>query len=272
MADPFAIAGAIGLVAGLTGFIASTLEKSIGQISNGKHAHQRLRAFHIALQTCQRRMEAWAQQWHGHEEITKEDSRFLWGPEGLREVEIVKDSILEEQHDVLGLLYGGTWLTAHGHHWTGILQGQEDALRRNLPTPSAPSDDRIKDICTCISIALWRNNLLTTSVDRLKGLVDNLESTSRLRFHEAQKSADHYGQPSRKEIGSVIMRRHRMQHLAQALSVAYQDLKASAKFCELVFTDFDEAEFCRLEMQNELAVTFLIVSDISHTPYSTCTY
>lgn len=268
MADPFAIAGAIGLAAGLTSFIASTLEKSIGQINNGKHAHQRLRAFHIALQTSQRRMEAWARQWHGHEKITRDDSRFLWGPGGLREVEIVENSILEEHNDILRLLYGSTWLTAYSHHWTGILQGQEDALRQrpDLPAPPAPSDDRTKAVCTCIAIALWKNNLLSTSVERLKGLVDSLETTSKLKFHEAQKSADHHGQPSGEEIENVIVRRRRMQHLARALSAAYQKLRPSAEFCELVFTDFDKAETCRLETQNnELAVTFLIVSDINHT-------
>jgi hypothetical protein len=266
MADPFAIAGSIGLAAGLISFVASTVEKAVGQISNGIHAQQRLLAFQIALQTCQGRVEAWAQQWHGHEETTTEDSRFLWGPEGLREVEKVKSSIQEEQNDILKLLYGRSWLNTHGQEttdlWAGILQGQEDALRQDHPAPPAPSDSKSQDIYIRISTALWKNNLLSTSVDRLKGLVENLETTSRLRFHKAQKSADHHRQPSNEEIGSVVKQHHRMRHLAHALSVAYQNLRPSAGSCELLFTDFDKAEMCRLELQNDLDLTFLMVSDI----------
>jgi hypothetical protein len=264
--DPFAIAGSLGLAAGLIGFVASTVEKAVGQISNGKHAQQRLLVFQIALQTCEGRVEAWAHQWYGHEETTREDSRFLWGPEGLREVENVKSSIQEEQNDILKLLYGRSWSNTHGQEtidlWAGILQGQEDALRQDHQAPPAPSDSKSKDIYTRISTALWKNNLLSTSVDRLKGLVENLETTSRLRFHKAQKSADHHRQPSNEEIGSVVKQHHRMRHLAHALSVAYQNLRPSAGSCELLFTDFDKAEMCRLEMQNELALTFLMVSDI----------
>jgi hypothetical protein len=274
-ADPFAIAGSLGLAAGLIGFVASTVEKAAGQFNTANHAHLRLQEYQGSLNTCQRRVEAWAQQWHDHEEVTKEDASFLWGPEGLGEVEQLKTNILEEQGDLLKLLYGRSWSNTYGQetavHWAGILQGQENALRRHHPAPPAPSDSKSKDIYTRISTALWKNNLLSTSVDRLKGLVENLETTSRLHFHKAQsqKSADHHRQPSNEEIGIVIKQHHRMRHLAHALSVAYQNLRPSAGSCELLFTDFDKAEICRLEMQNELVLTFLIVSDIDDRLHST---
>jgi hypothetical protein len=106
----------------------------------------------------------------------------------------------------------------------------------------------------------------------LKGLVDSLETTSRLRFHEAQQSAYCHSQPSEDEIESVLRQRRRMQNLALALSVAYQNLRPSAGSCELLFTNFDRAEMCRLEMQNDLAVTFLIVSNIDWRLHSVCRY
>jgi len=266
VADPFTIAGVFGLAAGLTGFVASTIEKTAGQIDTTIHAHRRLKECQIALKTCQRRLEAWTQQWHGYEETTKEDSRFLWGLEGLEEVEHIKVSILGEQDDLLKLLYGRCWSRMHGQEaaarWESILRGQEDAVRHNHPAPPIPSDCKFKDLCLRISTALWRGNLLSASVDRLKRLVEDLETISRLRFHEAQKSADHHKQPSKEEIASAIRQRRRMEHLTEALSAAYQHLRQSAGSCELLFTNFDNAEMCQLEVQNELAVTFLTVSCI----------
>jgi hypothetical protein len=274
--DPFAIAGSLGLAAGLIGFVASTVEKAAGQLNTAIHARLRLRECQGSLKTCQRRLEAWAQQWHDHDEITNEDSRFLWGSEGLREVEQLKADISEEQENLLVLLYGRSWSQTYGQetaiHWGRILQGQEDALRQNRPAPPAPSDYTSISLCARFSTALWKNNLLSASVDRLKALVDNLERTSQLCFHRAQKSADHHRQPPKDEIMSVIKQRHRIRHLTHALSVTYQNLRPSAGFCELLFTDFDKAEMCRLEMQNELAVTFLIVSDVDQTHHSTCSY
>jgi len=266
VADPFTIAGAFGLAAGLTGFVASTVEKAAGQLNTAKHAHQRLRGLQVALKTCQTRLEAWAQQWYDHEEITKEDSRFLWGFEGLEDVEHIKLNILKEQDDLLKLLYGRSWSRTHGQeaalHWESILHGQEDALRQNNPAPPIPSDYRSRDFCVRLSTALWSNSLLSASADRLKRLVGDLETISRLRFHGAQKSVDHYKQPSKEEIGSVIKNRRRMEHLAQALTIAYQNLRPSAGSCELLFTNFDKAEMCQLDAQHDLAVTFLIVSII----------
>jgi hypothetical protein len=273
VADSFTIAGTFGLAAGLTGFFASTVERAAGQLNTAKHAHQRLRGFQVTLKTCQRRLEAWAQQWYSHEEITKEDPLFLWGSEGLEDVEHIKLNILKEQDDLLKLLYGRSWSRTHGREaalrWESILQGQEDALRQNSPAPPAPSDDGSRDLCVRISTALCNNSLLSTSVDRLKRLVEDLETISRLRFHEAQKSVDHHKQPSKDEIGSFVKQYRRMEHLAQALSVAYQNLRPSAGSCELLFTNFDKVEICRLGAQSEWAVTFLIVSSIKS---DTCLY
>jgi hypothetical protein len=48
--DPFSIAGAVGLAAGLTGFVASTIEKAVGQVNTATHANQRLDGHQLALQ------------------------------------------------------------------------------------------------------------------------------------------------------------------------------------------------------------------------------
>jgi hypothetical protein len=273
VADPFAIAGSLGLAAGLISFVASTVEKAAGQINTATHAPLRLLECEASLKTCQNRLEAWAQQWHDHEEPTDENSRFLWGSEGLEEIEQLKANILKEQADLRKLLYGRSWSKTHGQdaalHWKDILQGQEDALRHKHLTPPKLSDCETDNIYKSFSTGLWKNNLLSASGERLKGLVENLETTSRLRFHKAQKSADHHRQPSKEEIGSAVKQHRRMRHLARALSVAYQNLRPSAGSCEVMFTNFDKAEMCRLEMQNELAVTFLVVSDVDQRLYST---
>ena len=54
--DPFSIAGAVGLAAGLTGFVASTIERAVGQVNTAIHAEQRLNGHQLALQTCQERL------------------------------------------------------------------------------------------------------------------------------------------------------------------------------------------------------------------------
>lgn len=82
--DPFSIAGAVGLAAGLTGFVASTIEKAAGQLHTATHAKQRLDAHQLDLQICQERLDAWARQWYENDGLVKErlddeELRFLWG-------------------------------------------------------------------------------------------------------------------------------------------------------------------------------------------------
>jgi hypothetical protein len=268
VADPFTIAGAFGLVAGLTGFVASTIEKSAGQIDTVRNAHSRLRAHQGALKCCQQRLEAWARQWYDHDEIIEEDLSFLWGVKGFHEIERQKANILAEQDSLLKFLYGRRWFEVNSEeatsHWENILRGQEDALRRNNAAPDAPSDSRSRDLYIRISTALWNNSLLAASIERLRRLLEDLEAISRLRFHEAQKSIDHHKQPSTEEIGGIIRQHHRMQRLVQGLSVAYQDLRRSAGSCELLLTSFDKTEMCQLGTQDQLVITFLSVRINDH--------
>ena len=272
--DPFSIAGAVGLAAGLTGFVASTIEKAVGQVNTATHADQRLDGHQLALQTCQGRLDAWARQWHENDGLAQErlddgELRFLWGHEGFEKVELMKNAILLEQEDLNKLLRGHGWAhteTLEGRRlWESYIQGAKDSMisKRNIRAPPMYSS---RDFLRRVKTALWNENLLSASVGRLEKRVDNLERTSCMCFHKAHpNSSSHYTQPSQDEIGSIIRQKRRMQHLLHDLADAYDDLQIHQS--GLSFTPFDNAEICQLGTQHELTVTFLSVR-LSRSPTS----
>ena len=146
--DPFSIAGAVGLAAGLTGFVASTIEKAAGQMNTATHADQRLDGHQLALQTCQERLDAWARQWYGDDGLAKErldddELRFLWGHEGFEQVELMKTAILLEQKDFCKLLRGHSWARSQAlgdvWRWEDCIKDAEVSMvsKRNAPAPPA---------------------------------------------------------------------------------------------------------------------------------------
>jgi hypothetical protein len=264
--DPFSIAGAVGLAAGLTGFVASTVEKAVSQVNTATHANQRLDGHQLALQTCQQRLDAWARQWHENDGIAKErldggELHFLWGVEGFEQVELMKTAILLEQKDLCKLLYGrlrvepGTSLDRR--RWEEYIQGVKDSVASTRNTPAPPAD-LSGDFWRRMKTALWNDNLLSANVGRLEKSVDNLEKTSCMCFHKAHpNSGSHYTQPSQDEIGSIIRQKRRMQHLFHDLLDAYNDLQSHRS--SLSFTPFEDAGICQLGTQHELTVTFISV-------------
>lgn len=273
---PFSIAGAVGLAAGLAGFVASTIEKAVGQVNTATHAEQRLNGHQLALKTCQERLGAWARQWHENDGLANErlddgELRFLWGHEGLEQVELMKTAILLEQEDLCKLLYGRscvnfrTWRDQR--RWEEYIQGAQARQVFTVPkgnTP-APLADVSGAFLRRIKTALWNESLLLGSVGRLEKRVETLERTSCMCFRKAHPNgSSHYTQPSQEEIGSVIRQQRRMQHLFHDLLDAYDDRLIHRS--GLSFTPFQDAEICQLGTQHELTVTFLIVR-LRSTPY-----
>lgn len=273
--DPFSIAGAVGLAAGLTGFVASTVEKAVGQITTATHAPERLNGHQLALQTCQERLEAWVLQWHGSDELARErlndrELRFLWGHNGFEQVEMIKTAILVEQEDLCKLLYGHGWAqrAAPGdqRRWTEYIDGAKSFLAGNVSLWPDGQTGLSESFLTRVKTALWSENLLTASVGRLEKRVDNLERTACMRFHKAHEGrGTHYTQPSQGEIAAVIRQQRRMQHLFHDLLDAYDHLQTHRS--DLSFTPFDDTEICQLETQHELTVTFLTVGQLPFDIY-----
>lgn len=260
--EPFSIVGLFGLTAGLIGFVASTIEKSAGQISTAKNAYQRMQGHQEALVTCKDRLEAWAHQWHGEndESHTEEELEFLWGSAGYEHVRRKMTIIKAEHQELLKLLYGSQWARSeggqHALRWEKIVL---DSIRTaRLPTCA---QSEMRDFFVRMSISLWKNNLLSSSLDRLKGYVNDLETTSCIRFHDAQgdTSKYHYVQPSKDDIDCCLRQRRRRIHLGETLRTAYEGLRTQDHYCELLLAPFEEAETYRLERQHELPIAFLTV-------------
>lgn len=267
--DPFSIAGAVGLAAGLTGFVASTIEKSVGQVKTATHAHQRLDGHQLALQTGQERLEAWARQWYENDGVLNEllsekELRFLWGDDGYEKVESIKAAVLLEQEELCKLLYGKIWAnnetSTDQRLWKNYMEGAKSCIVSRHDLPALPADFS-RTFLIRVKTALWNENLLSASVTRLESRVDNLEKTSCILFHKAQQSrCSHYTQPSQEEIGAIIRQQRRMQHLLHDLLDAYDHLQNYRSHADLSFTPFDDAGICQLGTQHELTVTFLSVS------------
>lgn len=272
--DPFSIAGAVGLAAGLTGFVASTIEKAVGQVNTATHADQRLDGHQLALKTCQERLDAWARQWYENDGLVKErlddgELRFLWGDEGFEQLELMKTAILLEQEDLCKLLCGHGWAQSQAirdrWYWEDCMKGAKDSMVSRSMTP-APPGDLSRNFTRRMKTALWNECLLSASVGRLEKRVENLERTSCMHFHKAHpNSSSHYTQPSQEEIGSIIRQKRRMQHLFHDLLDAYDGLKIHQS--GLSFTPFDDAEICQLGTQHELTVTFLSVRRSAYPMY-----
>lgn len=138
--------------------------------------------------------------------------------------------------------------------WNEYIRCAQVSLVSKRNTP-APPVDLSGAFLRRMKTALWNENLLSASVGRLEGRVDNLERTSCMCFHKAHpSSSSHYTQPSQEEIGSVIRQKRRMKHL-------FHDLLDDLQIREsgLSFTPFDDAKLCQLNTQHEITVTFLSV-------------
>jgi HAMP domain-containing protein len=261
--DPFSIAGVFGLAAGLIGFTVSTIEKSAGQLNTARQAHQRLRGHWEALKTCQQRLEAWERQWYDHEKLEQDDLNFLWDREGVQAVDSKRAVLLDEQGELLKLLYNGEGSESRSREtsswWSKVFRDLDMAMRSGVPGPDPPSDGKLKDFSIRVAMALWRNNNLSASVGRLRGLVEDLERTSVLCFHKAQRSTGQITQPSQEEVEGLIQQRRRMRHLIEALLSVYHGVRRQSDPCELLLTSFDELEICQLRTHHELTVSFLLV-------------
>lgn len=266
-ADPFTIAGVFGLTAGLIGFVASTIEKTASQIATVKCAHQRMQGYQENLKSCQDCLEAWVRQWHGEQDEphTEEELTFLWGQQGFEDVEKKLVNIVAEQRGLLKLLHGSE-LTQCEY---GECPQQWGLFVRNTiqnARPPESADSNMGKFVEQLSISLWKNNLVSSTINRLKDHVSELESTSCIRFHQAQgiTSSHHSTQPSPDDIERCLRQRHRTTDLVRALRTAYEGLRRPhERFCELLLTPFSETEEYRLERQHELTLAFLSVCPIA---------
>lgn len=264
--DPFSIAGIFGLTAGLIGFLASTIEKSVSQIDTAKHAYQRMQGYQEALQTCRCRLEAWGRQWYGEcDEIhVDEDFQFLWGVKGFVDIKDKMSTIDAELRGLLKLLYGGESARSSGgeyaHRWELIVQ---DSIRSAHPPTDIHSE--LRGFLERMSMSLWKNNLLSAATSRLCECIGGLETTSCIYFHQARgdTSRPYNAQPSKDDIDLCLQHRRRTIHLTKALCKAYEVLRSHGRFCELLLIPFDEIETCQLERQQELTLTFLTVCSIT---------
>lgn len=272
--DPFSIAGAVGLAAGLIGFMASTIERTTNTIDTAKHTSSRLKIHDLSLRTCQQRLKEWARQWHGRlGGRAEQELRFLWGDDGFEEIENRKQRILEEQTSLHQLLYGRQWFERRAlREWRTTLQRQEEAiLRGRFPLLLPKTSARHLNIYRQLATSLWDNNLIAGGVDRLRRLVDDLETTSKLYYHHQQQTSGSREQPSREDVRSVLRLRARAQRLSLALANAHQDLFCADAEWALLSTFFDVSETCQLDATDQLPVTFLKVSAHSLSPKSIVT-
>jgi hypothetical protein len=161
--DPFSIAGVFGLAAGLIGFTVSTIEKSAGQLNTARQAHQRLRGHWEALKTCQQRLEAWERQWYDHEKLEQDDLNFLWDREGVQAVDSKRAVLLDEQGELLKLLYNGEGSESRSREtsswWSKVFRDLDMAMRSGVPGPDPPSDGKLKDFSIRVAMALWTERL-----------------------------------------------------------------------------------------------------------------
>lgn len=260
--DPFAIAGTVGLAAGLVGFIASTIERTTGTIDTARHTSSRLKIHDQSLRTCQQRLKEWARQWHGRRGRTAEQElRFLWGDDGFEDIESRKKRIVEEQASLHQLLYGRRWIErSQLAEWRVALRSHEEAIfRGRFPLPQPKIDARHLNIYRQLATSLWSNNLIAGGVDRLRRLVDDLETTSRLYYHHQQRTSGSREPPSREDVRSVLRLRARSQRLSLALTSAHDQLAHDEAGWALLSTSFDDPKSCQLDANDQLRLSFLKV-------------
>ena len=144
-------------------------------------------------------------------------------------------------------------------------------LERPISVTAAENECKTSQYLSPASDILWDNNLIAGGVDRLRRLVDDLETTSKLYYHHQQQTSGSREQPSREDVRSVLRLRARAQRLSLALTNAHQDLfRADAEWA-LLSTFFDVSETCQLDATDQLPVTFLKVSAHSLSPKSIVT-
>ena len=242
--DPFSIVGTLGLAAGLPGFIVSTVEKTALAASNAKHYSSVLKCHHNSLQADQSRLECHV---------------CWWGHEKSRDIEGIRECIYEQVRRISELLRKPNIPEndVDIKRWRDI-QIEQETLQICVPQPLNQDFDTIR-LCHRIEGVLWKHALLKESIERLRRLVDDLESLTKTSYHKARGVTDYEGSPTQSDLERIVNLQKRAQGLWISMRKAYTKLNSSTSAWALMLVNTSEQpqDLSSFEVDDELKIYFL---------------
>lgn len=259
--DPFSIAAAVGLAAGLTGFVVATIEKTAGTVSTAKHCGRRLRAHELSLKTCGQKLKDWGKRWHGRDGTSNRTFKGFWGPTGYNDIMERIAGILYEQKEILSILRGREWFERRSRDaiiWQTALDDRQRELQTRVTAATKVLEHpRNIDICCRVAIALWTNNLLVAAVSRLKDQVEALEYASKSHYYEARGSYEVGQDPPADALEAIKERHLRAERLHGAIWETYNMLSRQKLAVAFLLTPFENREAGLLDSVERMRMSFV---------------
>ena len=198
MVDPFSIVGAVGVTAGLVGFLASTIQKAVTTCDDLKECEWRLKGYQNSLVTCEIRQRRWRSKWE-HQVGRRDEIGFekLWGVHGWSQIKEILVCIQHENDSIRLLLFGTLAYpekSSFSKVWAAFTRaGASNIFSETTPTlqsvlyqvgpPSSYPQPRTTteagpSLWKKVNFALGKSTKLNEAIGRLKQQLENLETCS----------------------------------------------------------------------------------------------
>ena len=183
MIDPITITAAIGFSLSVLSFISSTLPTLVRQKDEIVQCRTRLNTYIYRLRDHQMHMTAWRYVWYGEHGFADELYIHCWGEAGYSEMQSrlmqIRDLItslevhlkLPDEHEQLSS-------TAY-RQWSEVVENFKMKRHQSATRPG---------LLERVAFALVKNTKLQEKLDRLKTLVEGLDTYSRRLLRVQQKS------------------------------------------------------------------------------------
>ncbi|KAF2161513.1 hypothetical protein M409DRAFT_58919 [Zasmidium cellare ATCC 36951] len=260
MPDPFSVGGAVGLVAGLLGFIVSTIERTMTACDTAIWCLTALQCHYSRLRVLESRLACWKETYEPTPEVSNGSLESLFGETTSQEIRIIQRCVVVEIEQVKKLLYGAKILRnkADEATWQALLKHQEQKWPVKTSTTPMVHNQATTRLFHRVAVALWREKLLDVNMDRLSHFVNSMEHQSRVSYHRTRGSSEYEITPSRKDVLRALRVQARTIRLRGALQVAYDELGASQTWA-LLMPDMVKPDELKFDAVEKLRISFFSV-------------
>jgi hypothetical protein len=183
MPEPFSIAtGVFGLTTGSIGLLLTSVERLVHTSHSLRECKERLTQLQLHLEFSQRKLDDWVLEWSDNGLCYPESTYvFMWGVQGWSSLQTRIRCIAEENSHCQKILMPTTSSRAETLPQMSFseMRDWERAVRTAIAGRPQTGETHLR-IGKKIAFAVYQNSELTSRVDRIKKLVDDIDVYSKI--------------------------------------------------------------------------------------------
>lgn len=269
MFDPASLVGIVGTTAGLISFVANTAEKLHDRKIEWQNCKELLAWYRAQYDTTHLRLRCWTNTWCG-KDYSKLDAAYtyFWGIDGFNAIKQRMKLILGEDGNIRRLLYcesitlpelpqDSLESLRNDPHWTEWQRYLEDidSCRKLQPQP----ERWMRRFC----FALYKHSDIKTRITRLKEMVADLETFSKLTFWVHQEQDDTGSQVVSEHLSRLLRVRRATGRLEQFLGALGADSTSWNQWALVLGRPDLSESLISFEEDQLLTLEFLVKSQVA---------